>query len=421
MLDLKFIRENPDLVRMAAIEKKINLNLEELLQLDAKVLGLKRQLQLLEQERNTNAKQASKLSNDNRSLLIENGRRVAAEVQQLTPILLDFEKKLEKFLWLVPQIPSPDAPRGDDEGFNQEVKKFGIVKESELTPLDHIKILTDHNWVEFERITKIAGSRSYSIKNEMVQLEFALLSYALDLLKSKGFTLLDVPSYARELAFYGTGHFPSGKDQSYYLQDDDLYLAGTAEVLVNSLYSGEVLKESDLPILLGAFSPCFRREAGAAGKDTRGLMRVHQFLKVEQYILCRNDPEESLHWHQQLLSTSEEIIQSLQLPYRVMDVCTGDMGPGKVRQYDIEVWVPSEKKYRETHSCSMLYDWQARRSSLRYRDKNEKMHYCHTLNNTAIATPRILVPFLENHQQRDGSIFIPEVLRSYLGGRLKFN
>jgi seryl-tRNA synthetase len=220
---------------------------------------------------------------------------------------------------------------------------------------------------------------------------------------------------AREFAFLGTGHFPAGREQVYHLPEDDLFLAGTAEVVVNAIHAGETLQEADLPILYGAFSPCFRREAGASGKDTRGLIRVHQFMKVEQYVLCRNDPDESAHWHQKLLQISEEIVQALELPYRVVDVCTGDMGAGKVRQFDVETWVPSEQKYRETHSCSTLYDWQARRTNLRYRDREGTMRYCHTLNNTAIATPRILVPLLENHQQRDGTIRIPAALRPYLG------
>jgi seryl-tRNA synthetase len=199
------------------------------------------------------------------------------------------------------------------------------------------------------------------------------------------------------------------------LADDELYLTGTAEVAVNAIHHGDSLKEGDLPILYGAFSPCFRREAGASGKDTRGLIRVHQFLKIEQYILCKNDPAESEHWHRQLLRISEELLQALELPYRVVDVCTGDMGAGKIRQFDLESWVPSEKKYRETHSCSSLHEWQARRTNLRYRSNAGAMEYCHTLNNTAIATPRILVPLLENHQRKDGSIVIPKSLRPYLG------
>ena len=211
--------------------------------------------------------------------------------------------------------------------------------------------------------------------------------------------------------------FQLARDQNYFLPEDDLYLTGTAEVPVNSLHSGETFEETELPLLYGAISPCFRREAGSAGRDVRGLMRVHQFFKVEQFIISRNDASESRHWHEKLLSISEELIQMLELPYRVIECCTGDMGAGKVKMHDLEVWVPSEKRYRETHSCSTLHDWQARRANVRYRDAQKKVNFCHTLNNTAIATPRILVPLLENHQQKDFSIKIPKALQPFLFGK----
>jgi seryl-tRNA synthetase len=247
----------------------------------------------------------------------------------------------------------------------------------------------------------------------------ALLRFSMEKMKNKGFNLITVPAFAREFAFIGTGHFPVGKEQVYFIPEDDLYLTGTSEVVLNALHSGEILKETDLPILYAGFSPCFRREAGSAGKDTRGLIRLHQFYKVEQFVIGKNDPVQSAKWHQQLLEISEEIIMDLELPYRVVDVCTGDMGAGKIRQFDIEAWVPSEQKYRETHSCSSLHEWQARRTNLRYRDLNGKMQYCHTLNNTAIATPRIMVPFLENHQNSDGTINIPAKLQPFMGGAIK--
>jgi seryl-tRNA synthetase len=248
----------------------------------------------------------------------------------------------------------------------------------------------------------------------MVHLEWVLLRLAMEEMERRGSTPISVPSMAREAAFYGTGHFPTGRDQVYALADTDLLLTGTAEVVVNALHGGEILSEADLPIRYAAFAPCFRREAGASGKDTRGLIRVHQFLKVEQYVLCRADADESQRWHEELLGTSEAILQSLEIPYRVVDVCTGDMGPGKVRQFDLEAWCPSEGRYRETHSCSMLHDWQARRTNLRYRDKAGVVRHCHTLNNTALATPRILVPLIENHQRSDGSIRVPAAVRPYL-------
>ena len=277
--------------------------------------------------------------------------------------------------------------------------------------------MEQNNWAEFERIAQVCGKRSYALRDAMVWLEMAIHRLALDALYDKGFTLIATPALVREEALFGTGHFPMGKDQVYHLKTDDLFLSGTAEVQINSLHAGEILKESELPLLYAGRTVCFRREAGNYGRDVRGLMRVHQFTKVEQYVVCKNDPEESTQWHQKLLQTSEEIVRELELPYRVIDCCTADMGTGKVRMYDLECWVPSEQKYRETHSCSSLYDWQARRTNTRYRDKNGDIHFVHTLNNTAIATPRILVSFLECHQQEDGTIYVPKKLRPYLQNR----
>jgi seryl-tRNA synthetase len=250
-----------------------------------------------------------------------------------------------------------------------------------------------------------------------VLLEQNLLRLALDTMVDKGFTPLSVPSFATEAAFTGTGHFPGGRDQVYYIELDDKYLTGTSEVTLNALHSGENLSEDDLPILYAGMSSCFRREAGSAGLDVRGLIRVHLFNKVEQYVMCTNDDDESHAWHQRLLETSEQLLQALEIPYRVVECCTGDMGLGKYRMFDVESWVPSERLYRETHSCSNLHDWQARRADLRYRGKDGKVRFCHTLNNTAIATPRVLVPFLENHQQQDGSIRLPDKLRPYFRGQ----
>ncbi len=416
MIDLKFIRQNPDLIKNAVLVKKIDLNLDLLLNADSKVLELKKQLQAIEEEKNTNAKQVPKSNDLDRPQLIEKGRKISQQIEEVKSQLKIAEEELQKFLWLVPNIPSQDAPIGATEDDNIEIKRYGKPRDFDFTPLDHVEILEKHNWAELERVTNVSGSRSYSLTNDMVLLEMALLRFGMEKMKTKGFKLITVPAFAREFALFGTGHFPIGKSQVYCLNEDQLYLTGTAEVVLNALHSGEILKETDLPILYAGFSPCFRREAGSAGKDTRGLIRVHQFYKVEQFVICKNDPLEALKWHQQLLEISEEILQDLELPYRVVDVCTGDMGAGKIRQFDLEAYVPSEKKYRETHSCSSLHDWQARRTDLRYRDFEGKMKYCYTLNNTAIATPRIIVPFLENHQNADSTINIPIKLQPFLGG-----
>jgi seryl-tRNA synthetase len=230
------------------------------------------------------------------------------------------------------------------------------------------------------------------------------------------FTLMTVPALAKPQAFYATGHFPGHEDEAYHIPADDLYLAGTGEIALTSLHSGEILEADSLPILYAGYSPCFRREAGSAGRDVRGLLRVHQFYKLEQYVICRDDPEESARWHQRLLANAEAMLQELEIPYQVVETSTGDMGLGKFRMNDIESWVPSLGKYRETHSCSTLHDWQARRANLRWRDEERKVRFVHTLNNTALASPRILVPLLENHQTADGRVRLPKALHGLMGG-----
>ncbi len=415
MLELKFIRENPEIVRKAAKDKRVDLNLDRLLELDEKLVKLKTEIQELQALRNAHSKKIPQATPEERPALIEQGREIGLKVDQLKPLVNDVEEELNAVLLLVPQIPDKSVPLGVDDKDNVEVKKGGKVKTFDFKPLDHIELLDLHKWAEFERIAEVSGSRSYSLRNEMLLLELSIHRLALDVLRKKGFTLVSTPAFCRRKALVGTGHLPTGEDQVYHLPEDELYLSGTAEVQLNSLHADEILKESDLPILYAGYSPCFRREAGSYGRDVRGLMRVHQFMKVEQFIICKNDAAESAKWHKALLETSEEIVQMLELPYRIIECCTGDMGAGKVKMFDVECWVPSEEKYRETHSCSALHDWQARRTETRYRDSEGKVMYCHTLNNTAVATPRILVPFLENHQQADGRIFVPAALRPYLG------
>ena len=416
MLDIKWVRENPEIVKKAITQKNIAVDLDEFLKLDESVRKLKSVVQELQAERNTHSKKIPKATPEKRPELIEKGKVIAEKLEQKKPELQNAEDQLKKLMYLLPNIPSPNAPVGKDESENVEIKKIGEIPKFSFKPRDHVEILEMNGWADFEKIADVCGSRSYSLRNEMVLLEMALHRLALEKLKSIGFTLVSTPSLTREHALIGTGHFPTGKDQVYYLPDDDLYLSGTAEVQLNSLHRKDMLNESKLPLLYAGFSPCFRREAGSYGRDVRGLIRVHQFMKVEQFIICKNDEFESAKWHQKLLETSEEIVQDLELPYRIVECCTGDMGTGKYRMFDIECWVPSEGKYRETHSCSSLHDWQARRSQLRYRNREGNVEYCHTLNNTAVATPRILVNILENHQREDGRLSIPKKLRPFLGG-----
>ena len=417
MLDLKYVRENADAVKTAIKNKKVNLDLDALLSLDAQVLEIKKKLQVLQEEKNANAKKVPKASADERPQLIERGRQVAGEISKLEPEVNAKEEELKKLLWLTPMVPASDVPIGKDDSENVERKKVGNPPEFNFAFKDHVDVILKHQWAEFEKMAAVSGSRMIALKKDLALYEFAILRFAMDFLAKKGSTIITMPSLVRESALYGTGHFPAGRDQVYYLPEDDLYLSGTAEVPLTSLHSGEILNEADLPMRYGAFSPCFRREAGSAGKDVRGLMRVHQFNKVEQFAFCRNDAAESDFWHNELLKTSEEICQAFELPYRIIEVCTGDMGAGKYRMHDIECYVPSEKRYRETHSCSSLHDWQARRANLRYRDKDDKVKYIHTLNNTAVATPRILIPLLENHQLENGQVKIPKALQAYMGGQ----
>jgi seryl-tRNA synthetase len=273
-----------------------------------------------------------------------------------------------------------------------------------------------NDWADLSRITQVAGSRTYALKGRLALLEQALMFWAQQRLAAEGFTLMTVPALARHQAFVGTGHFPGHEEEAYAIEKDGLYLAGTGEIALTGLHSGEILEEQQLPILYAGYSPCFRREAGSAGRDVRGLLRVHQFYKLEQYVICEDDEAVSAQWHGKLLGYAEMLLRDLEIPYQVIETSTGDMGLGKYRMTDLESWVPSLGKYRETHSCSTLHDWQARRANLRWRNSDRKVRFVHTLNNTALASPRILVPLLENHQLADGRVRLPAALHGLMGG-----
>lgn len=415
MLDIKFIRENPDTVRKAIEQKNVPLDLDELLRLDRQILELRRRAEALQAERNANAKAAAKAAPEERPALIEKGKEIGMQLAELEPRLRELETRLKELLYLTPTIPWEGAPIGPDDRYNREIRAHGTPRTFPFEPLDHLSLIEKNGWGELERIARVCGSRSYALKGDLMRYEQALLRFALDQLVASGFTPISVPAYARAEAFYGHGQFPKAREDVYKIEGEDMYLAGTSEVLLNSLHAGEILPEAEVPKAYVGVSACFRSEAGSAGKDVRGLMRVHQFNKVEQYVLCRADLEESNRWFDRMLSNSERILRALELPYRVIEVSTGDMGLGKYRQVDLETWVPSEGRYRETHSCSALLDWQARRASLRYRGEDGKVRYAYTLNNTALATPRILVMLLENHQNQDGTVNVPEAVQPYFG------
>jgi len=415
MLELKFIRENPELVREAARKKRNDLPLDELLALDERVRQDHQRIQDLQTELNSGSKGFRIATSEGKEELRLRGQALRAEIDALKGHIKGDEDRLHDLLLRVPQIPDPSVPEGDGEDGNVPIAYWGTPPQFEFTPLDHVALMERHAMLDTERGARVAGSRSYILKNAGALLEFALLRFALDKVVAHGFMPLIVPALVREFALIGTGQFPAGRDQIYALPADDLFLVGTAEVSMTGMYAGEILAYADLPIKMVAQSPCFRREAGSFGRDVRGVMRVHQFTKVEQYVICAADPQLSMEWLETLRRNAEEILQALELPYRVLLVCTGDMGDGKVKMYDIECWVPSEGRYRETHSDSALGDWQARRANLRYRDEDGKVRHAYTLNNTALASPRIMVPLLENHQRADGSIRVPAALQPYLG------
>jgi seryl-tRNA synthetase len=417
MLDLKFIRENPVAVKKAVEVKCINLDVDQLLAIDSQLLTLKRESEALSSQKNTISAGIPKASKEERPALVAQSKEIGAKITEMTAKMKPLEDQLQQLMYLTPTIPSPEAPIGKSDKDNVVIKTVGEPPKFDFKPLDHVELTEKNGWADFKRVPNICGNRTYSLKGELVKLELALFQFALDKLAAQGFEIMTVPSLVSEQALYGTGHFPGDRESVYEMPKDNQFLSGTAEIVINSLHAGEILQESDLPLRYSALSPCFRREAGSAGKDVRGLIRVHQFNKVEQFIICKNDIEESKKWHQTLLNNTEDILQALEIPYHVVDCCTGDMGMGKYRMYDVESWCPSENKYRETHSCSMLLDWQARRTNTRYRDsKTGKVEFVHTLNNTEIATPRIFVPLLENHQRPDGSVRLPAAIRPYMGG-----
>jgi seryl-tRNA synthetase len=278
-----------------------------------------------------------------------------------------------------------------------------------------VALIEQNDWADLSRIVQVSGSRQYCLKGRLALLETKLMGWALERIAEAGFTPITVPSMAREQAFLNQGQFPGHKEETYEVPADEQWLAGTAEVALTSLHSGEIIEGDKLPILYAGYSPCFRREAGSAGKDVRGLLRVHQFVKVEQYVVCDADDAVSAGWHARLLELAEGMLQALEIPYQVIETSTGDMGLGKFRMNDIESWVPSLNKYRETHSCSTLHDWQARRANIRYRGSDGKVRFAHTLNNTALASPRILVPLLENHQTADGRVKLPKAMQDLIG------
>ncbi|OME66705.1 serine--tRNA ligase [Paenibacillus odorifer] len=419
MLEMNWIKDNQELVRNTATWKRIDFPLDELLDWDEKRRGLRQETEQMRAERNGLTKEVERL--------LRQGDRPAGEIVKaqvrelnhrlslLEADLNEAERRCRELMLLAPNPVSQDTPIGHDDNDNVELRLNGAVPEFGFAPRDHVELGELHDIIDIPRGVKAGGPRSYVLKGAGLMLHLAVQRLALDVLTARGFTVMDVPVIVRPEALERTGFFPGGMDQTYELSGDNRWLVGTSEVSLVSLYSDEIV-ELDTPMRLAGMSTCFRREVGSAGRDVRGLYRVHQFSKIEQVILCRNDEGVSDHMLHEILANAEHILQLLELPYRVMAVCTGDVSLKTHKQYDIETWMPSRGAYGETHSASNLLDFQARRSGIRYRDADGRLQYCHTLNNTAVATPRILIPLLENHQQEDGSIYIPQALRKYMDG-----
>ena len=409
MLDIDFIRQNKEEVLQAAKNKNREINLDKILDFDEKRRTLIAQSQALREQRNKLSKEKPTKET------IEEGKKIKLQLQEIEKELKAIEQELNFLLSFVPNIPLSQVPVGKDASFNKVVKTWGKIPQFDFTVKSHIEIGKELDIVDFERGAKVSGFRGYFLKNEGAVLHLAILFYVFQKLVKKGYTPLIAPAIVKGFTLFGCGQFPWGEQDTYKLNDDDAYLAGTAEQPVTSYFSGEILKEEELPKKFVAISSCFRKEAGAYGKDTRGLYRLHEFWKVEQVIIAKNNLEEAKKLHEELQQNSEEILEELELPYRRVILSTGEMGEPQIFKYDNEVWMPYRNAYGEVMSNSIMGDFQARRLNIKYRKKDGTKEYCFTLNNTAIASPRILIAILENYQQKDGTIKIPKVLQPLTG------
>ncbi|MCO4783083.1 MAG: serine--tRNA ligase [Candidatus Cloacimonetes bacterium] len=416
MLDIKFIRENAELLNKTAIDKKIKFDAKDLLDIDKAKNSLQEELDVLRAQLNEGNKQIRTLSNEERPAHIVKMKAVSEKVKAMDEKARELKSAFNIEMLKVPSPLHETTPIGNTDEDNVVVSTWGELPKFDFEPKSHMTLGDELDIIDVERGVKLSGARSYFLKNEGTLLEIALMRYALDFLVKRGFTPMTVPQFVKSHAMTGTGYFPGGEDQTYKLGEDDLYMIGTAEVPLASYHYDEILDQKQFPIKLTAWSDCFRREAGTYGKDTHGLYRIHQFQKVEQVYIMENDEEASLKAHQYLLDNAVDFVKSLGIPHQITDVCSGDIGQGQVKKFDINSWMPSRNAYCETHSCSMFYEFQARRLKMRYRDENGKMKFCHTLNNTLIASPRVLIPVLELNQTKEGTIKIPEVLLPYMHG-----
>jgi seryl-tRNA synthetase len=430
MLDIKFIKENKEKIADAIAKKKIDLNLDELLSVDEKRVMLLQELENLFALKNSlNDEIKSATSDDARKEVIEKGKEIKTKIETLEPEYRKIKERFDDLMVKVPNIISADTPDGKSDQDNVEIERAGEIPKFDFQIKDHVQLGKDLDILDLEKGTKVAGFRGYYMKNEGASLMMALMMYAMNKLVEKGFTPMIPPTLVKGSALFGTGYF---KGREYDSEIDEVYqvasssadeagkdkkfLVGTAEPSLLAYYSDEVLKEEQLPIKLVGYSQCYRSEIGSYGKDTKGFYRVHEFQKVEQVVLMKADVEESIKMHDAMLEISKEIHAELGLPYRVLKICSGDMSAGKFRAYDIEAWMPSRDSFGETGSASNFLDWQARRLNVKYVDANGEKKHVYMLNNTVLPSPRPFIAILENFQQADGSVVIPEVLRKYMPG-----
>ncbi|HEY4501317.1 MAG TPA: serine--tRNA ligase [Candidatus Paceibacterota bacterium] len=415
MLDIHFIRENVDLIKAGALKKHIEVDLDRIIKVDDERKLIRQELDAKRAEQNRNSNEIRTYKDKEREKAIEKMQHLKAGMAEGEERLKKVMIEWQKLMLTVPNIPDMSVPDGNNDTDNLEVKKWGTLPEFSFVPKNHVELMTALDIADFERGAKVAGFRGYFLKGDGALLSYALWHFISDyFVKKGGFIPMIVPSRVRRESFMGTGYLPQSEEDLYKTQDGE-YLAGTAEVAGMGYHMNEVLDAKQFPIKYFAFSPCFRREAGAHGKDTKGLVRVHEFYKFEQVVLCEASHEASVKYHEELTANAEEMIQLLKIPYRVVINCGGDIGLGQVKKYDIECWMPSERKYRETHSSSYFHDFQTRRLNIRYRDPKGEMKFAHSLNNTALATPRLLAVIVENYQQADGTIKVPEALVPYVG------
>ncbi len=423
MIDIKQIRENPQKFKDACENKKFPAVIDKLLETDSILSQSKKKLQDISTEKNRLGKSISRLTGNEKQSILAELSKLKNEDARLQEQIDKLQPEFDALMLQVAQPADEGVPVGKDDTENVEIKRVGQVRQFDFEPKDHVQLGLDLGIIDIERGVKLAGTRNYILKGDGALLHWAILRFAMDFMVGRGYVPFSVPVLMKDETMTGTGFFPGSEEQTYQIERDHLNLAGTAEVPLTAYRMGEVLSEEELPLKYVALSSCFRREAGAAGKDTYGLYRIHQFDKIEQVVICKNSVEESNKLHEEILANSEAVMQALELPYRVVVVCTGDLGRGQAKKYDIEAWMPSRGNYCETHSASKFYEFQARRLNLRYRsqkteDRRQKgkseINFCHTLNNTVIASPRVLIPVMELYQNADGSITVPKVLQPYM-------